>query len=172
MKTISEYFGQTIRLTQPSIFKHYYELRAGDELIASLVQPKFFSTNTETSGSLGEWEFYQPGFWRSDIEIREKGKEISIAKFVSEKWRSRGKVELPKGESFEIVSKKLGWLIEIYNSSQIKIVSIKKRFSFKTMLEITIEKKSELLDKYPWVVLLVVFIQLLNERRGAVAAAS
>lgn len=170
MKTISDYIGQTIKLTQPSFFKHYYELRAGEELIATLTQPKFFSTASETAGSFGEWEFYQPGFWRSDIEIREKGKELPIAKFVSEKWKSRGKLELPKGESFDIVSKKLSWTVDVYNSSQVKILSFRKKFSFKTDLEINIERRSELLDKYPWTILLVVYIQLLNERRGAAAA--
>lgn len=171
MKTISDYIGRTIKLTQPSFFKHHYELKVDEELIATMIQPKFFSTNAETSGSFGEWEFYQPRFWRSDIEIREKGKELPIAKFVSEKWRSRGKVELPKGESLEVIFKKLGWVTEIYTSSQFKLVSFKKRFGFKTNNEITIERKSELLDRYPWLILLTIYIQLLNERRGAAAAA-
>lgn len=166
MKTISDYIGRQIKLIQPSFFKNYYELRCGDELLAEMNQPKFLSTNAVTSGAFGEWEFYRPSFWRLDAAVREKYKELPIAKFVREGFRQRGIIELPKGERLNLILRRFGSSFEIQNEMGLSLVRFKKKFSFKTNIEIQLEKTSELINKYPWVLLLACYIVIQIERRS------
>ncbi|MBI1937018.1 MAG: hypothetical protein HYS25_02740 [Ignavibacteriales bacterium] len=166
MKTISDYIGKQLKLIQPSLFKNYYELKSGDELLAALSQPKFLSTNAVTSGSFGEWEFYKPSFWRLDAAVREKYKELPIAKFVREGFKQRGIIELPRGERLNLIFKKFGFSFEIQNEMGFALVRFKKNFSFKTNIDIQLEKTSELLNKYPWVMLLACYIVIQIERRS------
>ena len=166
MKTISDYLGKQLKLSQPSFFKNYYELRSGGELVATLNQPKFLSSNTVTSGMFGECEFYRPSFWRFDVAVREKYKELPIAKFVREGFKQKGVIELPKGERLNLIFRKIVFSFEIQNEMGLTLVRFKKKFSFKTNIEIEIEKTSELINKYPWVILLACYIVIQIERRS------
>lgn len=166
MKTISDYIGRQIKLIQPSFFKNYYELRCGDELLAEMNQPKFLSTNALTSGMFGQWEFYRPSFWRLDVAVREKYKELPIAKFVREGLKQKGIIELPKGERLNLIFRKFVFSFEIQNEMGFILVRFKKKFSFKTNIEIEIEKTSELINKYPWVILLACYIVIQIDRRS------
>jgi len=47
MKKLSDYIGSELKIYQKSILKRDFELKSGDELIARLYYPKFFSDLAE-----------------------------------------------------------------------------------------------------------------------------
>ena len=69
MKTISDYYGKTLRFVQPSIWKRAFELKDGERVIGTLTYPKFFSTRAEANIFDMKWEFYEPKWWKRLIEI-------------------------------------------------------------------------------------------------------
>ena len=165
MKTISDYFSKTLQLIQPSIWKRSFELRDGNEVIGTLTYPKFFSVKAEANIFGTKWEFYEPHWWKNLIEIREAGKELPIASYKSPVFKKKGKLELPHGESVFLSSYIFRSTLEILDKYDTRLVVLKSKINFKTNIEIKVEKISEVLDKHPWILLLIVYVEM-NARRS------
>ena len=165
MKTISDYYGKTLHFVQPSIWKRAFELKDGEQVIGTLTYPKFFSTRVEVKIFDKKWEFYQPKWWNQLIEIREAGKELPIAKYKSPAFKKKGKLELPHGESVFLYSNLFRTTYEIQDRYESRLVLFKNKMSMKANTEIQIEKRSEIMDKYPWILMFIVYVELNKKRQ-------
>jgi hypothetical protein len=168
MKTFSDYFSKTLLIVQPSIWKRTYELKDGDKLIGTLTYPKFFSVAGHAIIFDTKWEFYEPKWWKQLVEIREIGKELPIASYKPPAFKKKGKLELPHGESVFLSSNTFGSTLEILDKYDTRLVLFKSKKIFKTNIEIHFEKSSEVLDKYPWIVWLIFYVET-NQRRHSSA---
>ena len=115
-----------------------------------------------------EWEIYIPKFWRSEIAIKEKGKENPFARYDKKLFSREGTVFLPKGQRLKIKFGLIKGKYGVYTTSGRCLVTIKDAISFKANTQIYIETGSELLDKYPWVIILA--WHLTRKRKQAAAA--
>lgn len=170
MKPLSDYIGEKLLFVQPSIFKGLHELRSNDELIATIQTRGFFGVRWEASIQNKNWEIYKPSIWKSVFEIREAGYELPTASFIRERFKSKGAVSLPKGEILKVESHLFKEFTEIKNVQEECLVHIKSKTSWKERAEVTIEKKPELIDKYPWAILLAYIITLEQRHRAAHSA--
>lgn len=167
MKAFSEFSSEEIKFVQPSFFKRFHELRAGEELIGSLHQKGFFGMMWRVSILGKDWEIYKPSFLRSALEIREAGYEMPIATFIRDGLKSKGTISLPMGTSLKIVPHLFKKFCEITNYSAEVLVRIKMKIAIGDKAEVLIEKKSELVDKYPWVIMLAYIVALAQSRRAS-----
>jgi len=170
MKKISNYFGSQLLIFQKSILKREFELRTGDELIAGLYYPKFFSDLAEVILQEETYEFYRPKFFSRDVDIRKKGYQNPIAHFKNNFWGSKGVLELPRGTKLNL---KFGFFrkqAEIYLGENKLLVSILNKFSIKERCEVVIEKQSEIIDEYPWIIMLGFYLAQLMKRNSAVGS--
>ena len=165
MKTFSDYFGKTLLFIQPSLWKRTFELKDGNEIIGTLLYPKFFSVTAHANIFGTKWEFYEPKWWKNLIEIREVGKELAIASYKPPTFKKKGKLELPHGESVFLSSNIFKSTLEILDKYDSPLVLLKRKMNIKTTYEIHIEKRSEILDKHPWVLLLIIYIEINKSRR-------
>lgn len=165
MKTFSDYYGKTLHFIQPSIWKRNFELRDGNRVIGTLIYPKFFSVRAESEIFDIKWEFYEPKWWKQIVEVREKGKELPIASYKPPVFKKQGKLDLPHGESMFLHSNFFKASYEIKDKYNNRIVLFGKKVSMNIKIEIQLEKKSELLDKHPWVLLLLLYVELNKRRR-------
>ncbi len=166
MKAFSEYFGEEIKFVQPSFFKRIHELRAGDELIDSMQQKGLFGMTWYVSILGKNWEIYKPSFWKTALEIREAGYEMPFATFKRDGLRSRGTLSLPMGENLKIVPHLFKKFCEITNEQDEAFVRIKMKIAIGDKAEVTIEKKSEVIDKYPWIVMLMYIVAIEQSRQA------
>ncbi|MCW8809658.1 MAG: hypothetical protein OQK64_01745, partial [Ignavibacteriaceae bacterium] len=67
-------------------------------------------------------------------------------------------------------SGKLKRPFEVYSSSDELLMVYVNKFSLKGRTTVTIEKRSELIDKYPWIIMLGWYVVLQNRRGRARAA--
>ncbi|NWF88402.1 MAG: hypothetical protein HXY50_02965 [Ignavibacteriaceae bacterium] len=165
MKTLSNYFGKTLNFVQPSIWKRNFELLDGNEVIGTLTYPKFFSVKAEAKIFDNSWEFYEPKWWKNLIEIREPGRELPIASFKPALLKNKETLKLPSGESMILNSNLFSTTIEILDHYSSRLVSLKRKMNVKTTYEIQIEKRSEVLDRNPWVLLLIIYAEINKNRR-------
>jgi hypothetical protein len=168
MKILSELAGETIFIHQTSIWKKIYEIKYGDELLGTIRKKKVFSSGLIVKIFNVEWEIYRPNFWLSEIAIREKGKENPIAKFKRKILSRDGFVFLPKGQKLRLQfgvfsSGKYG----VYNLSGNCLVRLRDKFSFIKNTDVEIEEASDLLDEFPWVIILAWYISHLRKRSAA-----
>ena len=167
MKLFSEYIGEEIKFVQPSFFKRVHELRAGDELIGSMQQKGLFGMTWYVTILGKNFEIYRPSFWRSEMDIREAGYEMPFAAFKRDGFRSRGTVALPMGTNFKIVPHLFKKFCEITNDREEVLARIKTKIAIGDKAEVTIEKKSEVIDRYPWIVMLAYIVSLEQKRRAS-----
>lgn len=168
MKNLSELIGKRLIVVQPSVWKKNYELRNEDEVIGKFSFPKAFSAKLSVEIESGKWEIYQPSFWNSLIAIKEAGKDLPFAKYKRYGFKSYGFLELPKGNRLKISFKVFRAGCEIQTLSGESLVAFKEMAGIKYKAGIFIKKRSELLDKYPWIIMLAWF--LAYKRRHSAAA--
>lgn len=167
MKQLSQYIGEELYLVQPSIWKRVYELRSPESVLLTMKYPKLFSTLAVVSDGNETWEIYKPSIWRSNLEIRKQGNQLPFAKFVSEKWGGGGTFELPHGERLRYIFKIWKGHNELQAHYGIRLVSFKRKFALKPQYHLSIEQASELLDKYPWVIMAVYYLILERRQHSA-----
>lgn len=167
MKNISELLGETLTIYQPSVWKNFYELKCGDKILGTIIQPKIFSHRILFKVDIHEWEIYFPKFWKSEIAIRESGFQLPYATYKRDGMKMNGTLFLPRGERLKFVYKifKGGYRIE--NQSGITLVSFKDKIAFRSTTEIKIEQSSELLDRYPWAIVLIWYISYRRRQSAA-----
>lgn len=170
MKLISEYTGGKILFNQPSVLKRIHELRANDELIGTLQQKGFFGITWEVSLLNKKLEIYKPSFWRTALEVREAGYEMPFASFLRKGFKSAGTVLLPKGERVEIVPHLFKGFTDIKNEQDESIVHIIPKISMHDKAEVIIQRRTELIDKYPWIIILAYIITIEQRHQAARAA--
>jgi len=168
MKTLSDYFGKTLMLIQLSIWKRTFELRDGNEIIGTLTYPKFFSVKADANIFDTKWEFYEPKWWKNLIEVREPGKSLPLASYKPALIKNREKLELPNGESLNLRSNLFSTTLEILDKYDARLISLKRKMNIKITYEIQMEKRSEVLDRNPWILLLIIYVEL-NKNRGSSA---
>jgi hypothetical protein len=170
MKKLSDYLGEDLKIFQKSIWKREFELRSGDELIAQLKYPKLFSNLAELKTGDEEVEFYRPNFFKRDVDIRKKGYQNPIAQFKNNFWGRKGTLELPRGVRLTM---KFGFFrkqAEIFLGESELLVSMFSRFSMKERSQIIIEKRSDIIDEYPWIIMLGFYLAQLMKRNSAVGS--
>ncbi|TSA29828.1 MAG: hypothetical protein D4R68_01625 [Ignavibacteriales bacterium] len=171
MKMITDYMGKNIVIAQTSVFKRNYEIRVNEELIGSMQQKGFFGMMWKVDIQNKKWEIYKPSFWRSALDIREAGYEMPIANYTRDGFRSRGTLSLPLGEKLKIVPHLFKGFCEINNEQEVCLAKIiPKKISMKDRAEVMIVKKDDLLDKYPWIIILAYIITIEQRHQAAHSA--
>jgi hypothetical protein len=167
IKNLSQLSGETLKIIQPSIWKNNYELRHNDELLMKMNPRSVFSFGLIIDSIDSQWELYKPNFWKSEIAIREKGNENPIATYNKKIFSMEGTVSLPRGQRLKIKFGIMKSRYGVFTTNGICLVSIKDEISFKASSLVFIENSSEILDKYPWVIILPWY---LTRRRKQAAA--
>ena len=169
MKNLSSFCGKQLEFTQPSVWKTYYELKNGDEIVGTVKKLKKFGFKLEINIFDNKWIFYRSSFWKSEIAIRQSGYTLPYAKYKGGKFTQHGMIKLPKGGRVRIVFKAFKKDYEIQDSSGQVLVRLTDKVKFRTTVEISIMKRSELIDKYPWVIILAWYISAIRKHVAAAA---
>jgi len=170
MILLTNYIGQTLTFNQPKITKREFELTSSEEVLAKMIFPKLLSNSAVVEGFEGKWEIKQPSIWRSELGVYKYGYQMPFAKYVSNFWKTKGTIELPKGARLNCKSGRLKNPFEVYSSSGEILMLYANKFLLKGRTSVTIEKRVELIDKYPWIIMLGWHIVLQNRKGRARAA--
>jgi hypothetical protein len=89
MRLIQEAADRELIWRQPSAFKMSYELRAGEEVVATLAWGKSWGTLATAQTAEGAWTFKRSGFWQQRVGVRPIGSDHDVATFVPD-WMGNG----------------------------------------------------------------------------------
>ncbi len=105
MRLIQEAADQELIWRQPRAMKVHYELRAGDEVLATLEwENAWGGTLAAARTAEGEWTFKRSGFWRPRIGVRPVGSDRDVATFVPD-WMGNGILTVEGERTFRWVGK-------------------------------------------------------------------
>jgi hypothetical protein len=102
IRNLSQLAGETLKIIQPSIWKNKFELKYNDEQLGKISPRGALGFGLIISLMESEWEFYRPSFWKSEIAVREKGRENSFATYNKKLFSREGNIYLPKGQRLKI----------------------------------------------------------------------
>ncbi len=100
MNKIAEVIGGELEWVQPSAWKMQYELRAGEEIVATLRFRSSFGSFATAESADGCWTFKRVGFWQTRGTIRGCESENELATFKNNTWSGGGTLEMHDGRQF------------------------------------------------------------------------
>jgi hypothetical protein len=101
MRPISEVADQELLWVQPAARKREHELRAGDDVVATL---RFQGGSlADAEAAEGHWTFKRQGFWHPRVTVRIAGSDADIAVFQP-RWVGGGTLEFPDGRALRLSS--------------------------------------------------------------------
>jgi hypothetical protein len=104
MRLIQEAADQELIWRQPSAMKQHYELRAGDEVLATLRWEKNWGSLATARTAEGAWTFKRAGFWQQRVAVWPAGEAREVATFTP-KWTGDGALVVAGGRTFRWAGK-------------------------------------------------------------------
>ena len=167
MFQLSNFIGEELILIQPSFRKREYEFKRGDEILAKMYFPKFFSTIAIVELLAEKYEIIRPSIWKKEIAIKKFGYDLTFASASTNLFRTKGKIDLQNGYVINLKLGKFNKSCQVFDESNELLILFRNKISFKDKNIVTVEKKSELIDKNPWIVMMVWYLILQSRRNGA-----
>jgi len=176
---LAEAVGGEVFWVQPRGLDRYYELRAGDVLLASLAWQTRCGSLARSQSSEGSWTFKRVGFFNPRVTVREAGSEIDIAVFWP-RWLGDGTLEFGHGARFRWQSTNFwatNWMFT--DDGGMPLVKFREgspkggwREMFKTQALVEIESLAADLPELPLLVLLGWYLMVLRNEDAAAGAAA
>ena len=168
MRPISEVADQELAWLQPAVRKREHELRAGDEVVATLHFQRGSLADAEADPH--HWTFKRQGFWHPRVTVRTPGSEGDLATFHPH-WTGGGTLVFPDGRTFRLGSANLWQTQWVWHDNDQSLIRFKGRHGLikaKGAVEIAPEA-AKLLD-LPLLVLLGWYLILLYAEDSAAAS--
>ena len=100
MKSLREVFDQPMTWAHARAPERAYELRAGEDVLATLRWQKTAGSLALAESADGKWTFKRSGFFSPRVTVRCAGTESDIAVFTPDWFAGRGSLELAGGRRF------------------------------------------------------------------------
>ncbi|HPT15259.1 MAG TPA: hypothetical protein PK796_10745 [Bacteroidales bacterium] len=171
MKTISDLRGKELQWVQPRLTDPNFELRNGEQLIASLRFKNAFGSFAEGMIDGNTWTFKRQGFLNTHVTIREPGKEENIAVFRNNTWSEGGTLEFPDGLKFTANSNFWREQFEFTDSTGKTLLKLSQVSGIKLHARMEILSLRAELDAHPWIILLGWYLTVMASREGEMVAA-
>jgi hypothetical protein len=174
MRKLHEVAGQSLKWTQPSTFKKVFELRAGDEVVATLKFRSALGSFATGESADGAWTFKRVGFFQTRVSIRESGSETELASFKDKTWTSGGTLTLADGRVFYATTNFWNSKVALQDDQHVELI----RFTNSGLLHLSsiveIRPTAGQMPELSWLILLgwYVCIKMSDDSSGAIAAAA
>lgn len=167
MKPLSTYRNQELQLIQPSQLKRECELRTSEELLLRSYFPKWNKSEAVVEGFGAKWIIRKPSIWKSDIEVCKDGFNYPIATYKGHAFKSVGVIQLQRGLRLSFESKVFKSIYTVFSDTNEVLIQVKQTGIFKKKTELTLgSRKTEIIDEYPWLPMMIWYIMLNNQRQS------
>lgn len=100
MKRLAEVTGLPLQWLQPSAWREAYELRAGDDLAATLRFRSAFGSFATAETAEDCWTFKRVGFWTTRVTVRLCDSVEDLAVFHNNTWKGGGALQFSDGRRY------------------------------------------------------------------------
>ena len=170
MRPISEIAGQELLWVQPAVFSREHELRAGDDVVATLRFQRGSLADAEAAG--GHLTFKRQGFWQPRVTVRTAGSDADLAVFHP-RWVGGGALEFPDGRAVRLSSANF-WQSEwLWQDNEKPLIRFKGRHGLiKARGGVEIQPEAVALPDLAMLVLLGWYLILLHAEDSAAASSA
>lgn len=173
LRKISEVADQPLTWTQPGALKKSFELRLGDEPVATLEFRSIFGSFATGESADGCWTMKRVGFWQTRATVRPCEAEMDIAEFKDKTWSNGGTLTLADGRQFHATSSFWKSRLAIHDEGERELLVIQPRGLIHLSASVEIKAKARKMPELPWMLMLGWYLTVQkNEEDGAAAAAA
>ena len=168
MRRMSAVIDHNTTWTQLAGFKSEYELRFGDDLVATMKFPKMLSSAALFQCEEGIWTIERVGFFDRKTVVRQVNSDKEIANYSRRRWNRGGIIELSEGRTLALRPDPWSRTMEVYKEEGNPIVTLKGRGIFKYNVDLSMSRSALHWPELPLLVALA-FYQMIMARRDAAA---
>ena len=166
---IRDVMARPLQWTQPRMFSRYYELRAGDDVIATLEFRNAFGSLATGDSADGCWTFKRVGFIATRVSIRTCHSEEDIAVLGNNTWSSGGTLDLPGGREYPASSNLWQTRYEIRTASHVPLLSFSRVGGILHLSsDVQVHADAAALTELPWLVMLGWYLTVMQHNDAAV----
>lgn len=172
MGMLQQYAGQEVIWESSRTAKRTYELRAGEQVLATLTQPSVWNQSRIGSSDEGTFNLARVGFFKQRIVIAGAASNAEVASMAPSGWSGNSIVTLPDGRTYRW--RKSGfwgtqwtWL----DSFEQPLMHFKQAGAFKVRCAVTIEPAAAT-DPHLALLAQLGWFQILLAQADAVAAST
>ena len=170
MNQIAKLIDREVKWVQPSIWKSDSELRAGDELVATLRFRSPWGSLATGQSPDGCWTFKRVGFWQTRVTIRACESDVDVAVFQNNTWSGGGTLELPDGGQILATTNFWHTNLEFKAGADQTLIEFRARGLTGHSADVVIQPAAAQLSELPWVVMLGWYLVIMMHRDTASAA--
>jgi len=170
MRKIAEVVGQQLKWVQPSVLAMQYELRAADELAATLRFRSCFGSFATGESADGCWTFKRIGFWQTRVTVRACGEDVDRATFRNNTWSGGGTLELSGGRKFLATTNFWQTNLEFQDELGGTLIKFKSGGLLHLSATVDLEPNAVSLPVLPWMVMLGWYLTVMMHLDSATAA--
>lgn len=172
MKAIASYIDQSLKWTQPQALKKKFELRAGDEPVATLELRSMFGSLGKGESGDGCWTFKRVGFFQTGVTVRPCESETEIAHFKNSTWSGGGTLRLPDGREFRATTNFWQTKLDFLDPSGEPLISLHSGGLLHLSAEVKVGPKASATPELPWIMMLGFYLIVMMQRDASGAAAA
>jgi hypothetical protein len=171
MKSIRALVDHSLTWNQPKGLRQEYELRFGNDLVATLKFPKMLSTNAVAESGDGSWALERTGVFNTKITIRKIDSETPLASYTAKPFKAGGFIQLEGGMKF--VVRIDGWhsTHELLTEDGESLFELKSRGFFKHFVDVKMNRRALPIEEFPSLLVFLFYVILLGRRDAAVHSA-
>jgi hypothetical protein len=172
MRKLYEVADQSLKWSQPSTFKNAYELRAGDELIATLKFKSVFGSFATGESADGSWTFKRVGFWQTRATIRAADSETELASFKDKTWASGGTLSMADGRQLRATTNFWSTKLTFQDDKHDPLIVFDNHGILHLSSIVDIRPSARAMPELPWLVMFgwYLSIKMSQDATGAAAA--
>lgn len=168
---MTAFVDHTLAWTKPKVFTSRYELRFGDELIATLCFQKAFRSAAIAESEDGCWMFERVGFFKPRTVIRLCGSDTIAATFTKNTWNQGGCLELSDGRKFKAIISLWKNIADFQTDVGEPLIHTKIRGVFRPAATVQMYRKCLHVPELPWMVILTMYLSIMMKRDAAAHSA-
>lgn len=173
MKHIAQLVGSSLEWVQPRALKMEYELRSGEEVVATLRFRSSFGSFATAESADGCWTFKRVGFWQTRATVRPCGSDTEIASFRQGTWASGGTLELPDDRKLQVSTNFWQTRYQVQAEGGEPLVTYRTHGVVRWGAHMEIAPSAAGLPELPWIAMLGWYLAvMMYSDAAAVAAAS
>jgi|SRR5689334_23429449 len=172
MRKIAELVARQLEWVQPGTFKMHFELRADDEVAATLRFRSSFGSFATGESADGCWTFKRMGFWQTKVTIRTCGEDADFATFKNNTWSGGGTLELSGGQKFLATTNFWQTNFEFQDELGVTLIKFKSGGLIHLSATVNVEPNAVNLPELPLLVMLGWYLTIMMHMDAVAAAAA
>lgn len=153
MRRLADVIHSQLRWVQPHVFQPVYELRQGDDTVATLALRSVFGSFATARSADGAWTFKRVGFWQTRATVRAEGGTADMAVFEHHTWSGGGTLRVASGRSIRVTTNLWQSKIEFQLADDHFLFRYRTEGFLRQQAELEILPSLEAMPEMPWLIL-------------------